>query len=38
LTPPVGFLPTIAYAFMRSAELVNDHLLSCFRHTELSGG
>jgi len=28
--------PTIAYAFMQSAGLVNDHLLSCFRHAELS--
>jgi DNA-3-methyladenine glycosylase I len=29
--------PTIAYAFMQSAGLVNDHLVSCFRYTELSG-
>ena len=29
--------PTIAYAFMQSAGLVNDHLVSCFRHAELSG-
>jgi DNA-3-methyladenine glycosylase I len=28
--------PTIAYAFMQSAGLVNDHLVSCFRHAELS--
>ena len=24
--------PTIAYAFMQSAGLVNDHVVSCFRH------
>ena len=29
--------PTIVYAFMQSAGLVNDHLVSCFRHTELEG-
>ncbi len=29
--------PTIAYAFMQSAGLVNDHVVSCFRHAELSG-
>ena len=29
--------PTIAYAVMQSAGLVNDHLVSCFRHAELSG-
>jgi DNA-3-methyladenine glycosylase I len=28
--------PTIVYAFMQSAGLVNDHLLDCFRHAELS--
>jgi DNA-3-methyladenine glycosylase I len=28
--------PTIAYAFMQSAGLVNDHLVSCFRHAELA--
>ena len=27
--------PTIAYAFMQSAGLVNDHLIGCFRHAEL---
>ncbi len=27
--------PTIVYAFMQSAGLVNDHLVSCFRHGEL---
>ena len=25
--------PTICYAFMQSAGLVDDHLVSCFRHT-----
>jgi DNA-3-methyladenine glycosylase I len=29
--------PTIVYAFMQSAGLVNDHVVSCFRHAELSG-
>ena len=28
--------PTICYAFMQSAGLVNDHLLSCFRHAEVA--
>jgi DNA-3-methyladenine glycosylase I len=28
--------PTIVYAFMQSAGLVNDHLVSCFRHSELA--
>lgn len=28
--------PTIVYAFMQSAGLVNDHLLSCFRHPEVA--
>lgn len=28
--------PTIVYAFMQSAGLVNDHLVACFRHAELS--
>ncbi len=27
--------PTIVYAFMQSAGLVNDHLVSCFRHAEV---
>lgn len=31
------FGPTIAYAFMQSAGMVNDHLTSCFRHAELRG-
>jgi DNA-3-methyladenine glycosylase I len=29
--------PTIVYAFMQSAGLVNDHLVSCFRYAELAG-
>ena len=28
--------PTICYAFMQAAGLVNDHLISCFRHQEIS--
>ena len=28
--------PTICYAFMQSAGLVNDHLLECHRHPEFS--
>ena len=28
--------PTICYAFMQSAGLVNDHVISCFRHAEIS--
>jgi DNA-3-methyladenine glycosylase I len=27
--------PTICYAFMQSAGMVNDHLVSCFRHREV---
>jgi len=30
--------PTICYAFMQAVGLVNDHLVSCFRHRELGGG
>ena len=30
--------PTIVYAFMQSAGLVNDHLVSCFRYRELAAG
>ena len=31
-----GFVgPTICYAFMQSAGLVNDHSLSCYRRAEL---
>ena len=29
--------PTICYAFMQAAGLVNDHLVTCFRHQEISG-
>ncbi|UCF39740.1 MAG: DNA-3-methyladenine glycosylase I [Gemmatimonadota bacterium] len=28
---------TICYAFMQAAGLVNDHVVSCFRHRELGG-
>ena len=28
--------PTICYAFMQAAGLVNDHLVSCFRYREVS--
>jgi DNA-3-methyladenine glycosylase I len=27
--------PTICYAFMQAAGMVNDHLVTCFRHKEL---
>jgi DNA-3-methyladenine glycosylase I len=27
--------PTICYAFMQAAGLVNDHLLDCFRHNQV---
>lgn len=30
--------PTICYAFMQSAGLVNDHVVSCFRHAEVAAG
>ena len=30
--------PTICYAFMQAAGLVNDHLTSCFRFDELAAG
>lgn len=30
--------PTICYAYMQSVGMVNDHLVSCYRHAELSGG
>ena len=29
--------PTIVYAFMQSAGLVNDHLVGCFRHADVAG-
>jgi DNA-3-methyladenine glycosylase I len=28
--------PTICYAFMQAVGMVNDHLVTCFRHTEIS--
>jgi DNA-3-methyladenine glycosylase I len=28
--------PTICYAFMQSAGLVNDHIVDCFRHAEVA--
>jgi DNA-3-methyladenine glycosylase I len=30
--------PTIVYAFMQSAGLVNDHVVGCFRHAALAAG
>ena len=30
--------PTIVYAFMQAVGMVNDHLVTCFRHDHLSGG
>ncbi|NDV25711.1 DNA-3-methyladenine glycosylase I [Desulfovibrio sp. JC010] len=27
--------PTICYAYMQATGMVNDHLISCFRHKEL---
>lgn len=33
-----GFVgPTIVYAFLQAAGLVNDHLTGCFRYRELTG-
>jgi DNA-3-methyladenine glycosylase I len=29
--------PTVCYAFMQAAGLVNDHVVSCFRYRELTG-
>ena len=29
--------PTVCYAFMQSVGLVNDHVVGCFRFTELAG-
>ena len=29
--------PTICYAFIQAVGMVNDHLVSCFRHAEISG-
>jgi DNA-3-methyladenine glycosylase I len=28
--------PTITYAFMQAVGMVNDHLVSCFRHAEIA--
>ena len=28
--------PTICYAFMQAAGMVNDHLVRCFRYKELA--
>ncbi|MEH6625450.1 MAG: DNA-3-methyladenine glycosylase I [Motiliproteus sp.] len=28
--------PTICYAFMQATGMVNDHVVSCFRHTEVT--
>ncbi len=28
--------PTICYAFMQAAGLINDHIKTCFRHTEVN--
>lgn len=34
-----GFVgPTICYSYLQSAGLVNDHVVDCFRHPELTGG
>jgi DNA-3-methyladenine glycosylase I len=30
--------PTICYAFMQAAGLVNDHLVGCFRYGQVAGG
>jgi DNA-3-methyladenine glycosylase I len=30
------FGPVIAYAFMQAVGMVNDHLVGCFRHSEIS--
>ena len=29
--------PTIVYAHMQATGMVNDHVVSCFRHAELGG-
>jgi DNA-3-methyladenine glycosylase I len=29
--------PTVCYAFMQAAGLVNDHVVGCFRYSELAG-
>ena len=28
--------PTICYAFMQAVGMVNDHITSCFRHSEIA--
>jgi DNA-3-methyladenine glycosylase I len=34
-----GFVgPTVCYAHLQAAGLINDHLVSCFRYPELTGG
>ncbi len=30
--------PTVCYAFMQAVGMVNDHVLGCFRHAEVSSG
>jgi DNA-3-methyladenine glycosylase I len=30
--------PTVCYAFMQAVGLVNDHVVTCFRHAQLAGG
>ena len=33
-----GFVgPTIVYAHLQAAGLINDHLISCFRYADLTG-
>jgi DNA-3-methyladenine glycosylase I len=34
-----GFVgPTVCYAHLQAAGLVNDHVVNCFRYAELTGG
>jgi DNA-3-methyladenine glycosylase I len=34
-----GFVgPTVSYAHLQAAGLINDHLVGCFRYAELTGG
>jgi DNA-3-methyladenine glycosylase I len=30
--------PGVCYAFMQAVGMVNDHVVTCFRHAELAGG
>jgi len=30
-----GFSPTVCYAFMQTVGLVNDHMVNCFRYSEI---